>query len=297
MSKRVVSVSLGSSRRDHRAEIEVLGERIVLERIGTDGSFERAIDLIRELDGEVDAIGLGGIDLYLIAAGRRYVIRDALRLARAAKKTPVVDGSGLKATLERRAIFELDKALGFAGKKVLIPSAVDRFGMAEAFYQVGANPLYGDIIFALGLPVALRSPRQLAILARLFLPIFTKLPFQWLYPTGKKQEERKVDWRARYFRWADVIAGDFLYIKRHLPDGMEGKIVVANTTTPEDLEFLRQRGVARLATTTPRLGGRSFGTNVMEAFMVALAGKHPLSEAEYDEWIDRLGLHPEWVDL
>jgi len=55
--------------------------------------------------------------------------------------------------------------------------------------------------------------------------------------------------------------------------------------------------VARLATTTPRLGGRSFGTNVMEAFMVALAGKHPLSEAEYDEWIDRLGLHPEWVDL
>jgi len=297
VSKRVVSVSLGSSRRDHRAEIEVLGERIVLERIGTDGSFERAIDLIRELDGEVDAIGLGGIDLYLIAAGRRYVIRDALRLARAAKKTPVVDGSGLKATLERRAIFELDKALGFAGKKVLIPSAVDRFGMAEAFYQVGANPLYGDIIFALGLPVALRSPRQLAILARLFLPIFTKLPFQWLYPTGKKQEERKVDWRARYFRWADVIAGDFLYIKRHLPDGMEGKIVVANTTTPEDLEFLRQRGVARLATTTPRLGGRSFGTNVMEAFMVALAGKHPLSEAEYDEWIDRLGLHPEWVDL
>ncbi len=297
MSKRVVSVSLGSSRRDHRAEVEVLGERIVLERIGTDGSFERAIALIRELDGEVDAIGLGGIDLYLIAAGRRYVIRDALRLARAAKKTPVVDGSGLKATLERRAIFELDKELGFAGKKVLIPSAVDRFGMAEAFYQVGAKPLYGDIIFALGLPVALRSPRQLAILARLFLPIFTKLPFEWLYPTGKKQEERKVDWRARYFRWADVIAGDFLYIKRHLPDGMEGKIVVANTTTPEDLEFLRQRGVARLATTTPRLGGRSFGTNVMEAFMVALAGKHPLNEAEYDEWIDRLGLHPEWVDL
>ncbi len=297
MSKRVVSVSLGSSRRDHRAEVEVLGERIVLERIGTDGSFERAIALIRELDGEVDAIGLGGIDLYLIAAGRRYVIRDALRLARAAKKTPVVDGSGLKATLERRAIFELDKELGFAGKKVLIPSAVDRFGMAEAFYQVGARPLYGDIIFALGLPVGLTSPRQLAILARLFLPIFTKLPFEWLYPTGKKQEERKVDWRARYFHWADVIAGDFLYIKRHLPDGMEGKIVVANTTTPEDLEFLRQRGVARLATTTPRLGGRSFGTNVMEAFMVALAGKHPLNEAEYDEWIDRLGLHPEWVDL
>ncbi len=295
--KRVVSVSLGSSKRDHRAEVEVLGQRFVLERIGTDGDFAKAIAKIQELDGQVDAIGLGGIDLYLIAAGRRYVIRDALKLARAAKKTPVVDGSGLKATLERRAVHALDERIGFKGKRVLIPSAVDRFGMAEAFHQVGARTLYGDIIFALGLPVPLSNPTQLAVLARVFLPLFTKLPFAWLYPTGKKQEEQKLDWRTRYFEWAEVIAGDFLYIRRHLPPRAEGKIVVANTTTPEDLEFLRSRGVRILATTTPRLSGRSFGTNVMEAMIVALAGKHPLSEEEYAEWVDRLGLAPEVTEL
>ena len=52
-----------------------------------------------------------------------------------------------------------------------------------------------------------------------------------------------------------------------------------------------------LATTTPRLSGRSFGTNVMEAMIVALAGKHPLSEEEYAEWVDRLGLAPEVTEL
>ncbi len=297
MPKRVVSVSLGSSKRDHKAEVEVLGERFVLERIGTDGDFQKAIAKIAELDGRVDAIGLGGIDLYLIAAGRKYVIRDAKKLARAAQRTPVVDGSGLKATLERRAVFELDRKLGFRGKKVLIPSAVDRFGMAEAFHQVGAKTLYGDIVFALGLPIALTTPTQLAVLARLLLPLFTQLPFTWLYPTGKKQEEQKLDWRTRYFDWAEVIAGDFLYIRRHLPEDARGKIVVANTTTEEDLAFLRARGVRLLATTTPRLSGRSFGTNVMEAMIVALAGKHPLGVEEYEHWIERLGLAPEVVEL
>jgi len=297
MSKRVVSVSLGSKKRDHRVEVEVLGEKIELSRIGTDGDFERARELIRELDGKVDAIGLGGIDLYLIAAGRRYVIRDAARLAAEAKKTPVVDGSGLKATLERRAVFELDKRYGFKGKKVLIPSAVDRFGMAEAFYQVGAKTMYGDLAFALGVPIILTRPSQLALLARIFLPIFTKLPFTWLYPTGKKQEEEKIDWRSRYFEAADVIAGDFLYIRRHLPPLKGEKLVLTNTTTERDLELLRRRGVKTLATTTPRIGGRSFGTNVMEAMIVALAGKYPLEEADYAEWIERLGLRPEVIEL
>src|SRR5690606_16160319 len=63
--KRVVSVSIGSSERDHVAEVELLGQRVRVERIGTDGDVERAIRLIAELDGQVDAFGMGGIDLYV----------------------------------------------------------------------------------------------------------------------------------------------------------------------------------------------------------------------------------------
>ncbi|MFN4070173.1 MAG: quinate 5-dehydrogenase [Thermus caldifontis] len=296
MAKRVVSVSLGSSRRDSVAEVELLGEKVLLERRGTDGDFQKALCLIAQLDGEVDAIGLGGIDLYLWAGGRRYAIRDAQRLKDAARKTPVVDGSGLKHTLERRAVAQLARLINWKDSKVLLPSAVDRFGLAEALHEAGAKVLYGDFIFALGLPIPLYSLSFLQKLAFLLLPLLTQLPFQLLYPTGEKQEKRVVDWRSRYYLWADLVAGDWHYIKRHMPDAMRGKTVLTNTTTEEDVAFLRERGVRRLITTTPRLNGRSFGTNVMEALLVALAGRE-LGEEEYLRYIDLLGLAPQVLDL
>jgi len=296
VAKRVVSVSLGSSRRDSVAEVELLGERVVLERRGTDGDLERAVALIRELDGQVDAIGLGGIDLYLVAGGRRYVIKDAKRLKEAARKTPVVDGSGLKHTLERRAVGELAPLIDWKNTKVLLPSAVDRFGLAEALWEAGAKVLYGDFIFALGLPIPLYRLSLLQKLAYLLLPVLTQLPFRLLYPTGEAQEKQVLDWRTRYYAWADLVAGDWHYIRRYMPEDMRGKTVLTNTTTEEDLAFLRARGVRRLITTTPRLKGQSFGTNVMEALLVALAGRE-LAEADYLRYIDLLGLKPQVLDL
>jgi len=276
VAKRVVSVSLGASRRDSVVQVELLGEEVVLERRGTDGDFQKALRLIAELDGKVDAIGLGGIDLYLWAGGRRYTIRDAKRLKEAARKTPVVDGSGLKHTLERRAVAQLAGLIDWKSTKVLLPSAVDRFGLAEALHEAGAKVLYGDFIFALGLPIPLYSLSFLQKLAFVLLPVLTQLPFQLLYPTGEKQEKRAVDWRSRYYTWADLV--------------------LTNTTTEEDVAFLRERGVRRLITTTPRLNGRSFGTNVMEALLVALAGRE-LGEEEYLRYIDLLGLRPQVLDL
>jgi hypothetical protein len=102
-----VSVSLGSARRDKVVHAEFLGVPFVIERRGTNGDLQAAAELIASLDGQVAAIGLGGIDLYLVAGERRYVVRDALRLARQAPRTPVVDGSGLKNTLERETIRRL----------------------------------------------------------------------------------------------------------------------------------------------------------------------------------------------
>ena len=73
--KRVVSVSLGSSARDHSAKVNLLGEDFEISRVGTDGKLDEAIAKVRELDGKVDAIGLGGICLLytsgLIQAPRR----------------------------------------------------------------------------------------------------------------------------------------------------------------------------------------------------------------------------------
>jgi hypothetical protein len=290
--KRAVSVSIGSSKRDLEVEIELLDQKLRIERRGTDGDLKRARRLINELDGQVDAIGLGGLDLFFMAGGRRYYLRDGERLAREASRTPVVCGAGLKDSLERMAVEKLDERFRWAGKKVLMVSAVDRFGMAEALAQHGAEVRYGDLIFALGLPVPLNSIRQLDFIARLLLPLFTKLPISWLYPTGKAQESVKADGRSRHFDWADVIAGDFHFIRRYAPERLDGKIILTNTTTQGDVDDMRRRGVSQLITTTPRYGGRSLPTNLLEAALVAAAGRFPLSSDEYRELIEQAKLEP-----
>ncbi len=49
--KRAVSVSIGSSKRDKAVEVNLLGEKISIERIGTDGDMEAAALKYQELDG------------------------------------------------------------------------------------------------------------------------------------------------------------------------------------------------------------------------------------------------------
>ncbi len=295
--KRIVSVSLGSSKRDHRVETEFFGEPVSIERIGTDGDFNRVIEIIKDLDGKIDAFGMGGIDLYLFAGKKRYTIRDAVRIAKTPKQTPIVDGSGLKNTLERRVVqfLESNIKLELKGKKVLMVSGVDRFGMAEAFDAVGCRLTFGDFIFALGIPIPINSLAGLRNVAHALLPIVTRLPYTFLYPTGSKQDQiTPKDKYTGYYEAADIIAGDFLFIKKYLPAKLTGKIVVTNTVTPTDVEELRQRGVSMLVTSTPEFSGRSFGTNVMEALLVAFSGKKPaeLQTGDYLNLLDQLSIKP-----
>lgn len=292
--KRIVSVSIGSSERDHVAELELQGQKVRVERIGTDGDVNKAIELIQELDGHVDAFGMGGIDLYVWAGNRRYELRDARRIARAASRTPIVDGSGLKNSVERRIVSVLETELDFNWKnrKVLLVSAVDRFGMAEALDKTGCELVIGDLMFVLGLPIVLRSLDKFTKVAQTIAPLVVQLPISVLYPTGSKQTETNPKY-AKHYVWADTIAGDFHFIRRYMPEDLTGKTIITQTITARDVEELRRRGVALLITTTPELQGRSFATNVIEAMLIALSGqRRELAAEEYLRLIDELGLRP-----
>ena len=293
--KRVVSVSIGDSKRDHYVETEIMGEKFIIERIGTDGSIQKAIELIEKMDGKVDAIGMGGISLYLWA-GRPYTIRAALPIKRAAKITPVVDGVGLKNTLERRIIAYLhnNDIVNFTKKKVLVTSGLDRFGMAESLDHHGADIILGDLIFAIGVNVPINSLKGLYRIAAVAAPIACMLPFHMIYPTGDKQNKNNGSKFAKYYNNAEIIAGDFHYVKKFMPADMRNKIIITNTVTAEDVDQLRDSGLELLVTTTPEFNGRSFGTNVMEGVVISLlkmSGKGN-TPAEYDEILDKLDLKP-----
>lgn len=297
--KRAISISIGSSKRDKVVEVELLGEKVSIERRGTDGDMEKAAQLYRELDGKVDAFGVGGADLGVMVDEKWYPLYSVNPMVRYIQKTPVVDGTGLKNTLENRIAPFIDAQIGdyVKEKKAFVTLGVDRWGMSKSFLDAGYECIFGDMMFGLGLPVTVRSEQSLKTLAKFLMPIAGRLPFKWVYPTGEAQEERIPKWE-KYYQWGTVIAGDCHYVKRHMPDNLTGKVIATNTTTPADVQLFREAGVKYLVTTTPVLEGRSFGTNMMEAALIAISGKgRKLTYAELNALLDQLGFEPQLQEL
>jgi hypothetical protein len=304
--KRAVSISIGSSKRNKCVEIELLGEKVQLERIGTDGDMEKAAQMYRDLDGKVDAFGVGGAVLGLMVERRWYSLPNVQSLVRYVSKTPMVDGTGLKMTLEAMAAQVVDECVPLRpeDRRAFLISGVDRYGLTRCFIDAGYKGVIGDFMFALGLPIPMHTLKSLHQVARILIPIVGRLPFEWLYPTGEAQEKRTPKFK-QYFDWAKVVAGDCHYITHCMPDEMDGKIVVTNTTTTEDRELFRSAGVKYLMTTTPMLDGRSFGTNMIEAGLVAAMGrKDPVNYAVPGDYfgqikaaLDTLKLKPQLQEL
>lgn len=298
--KKILSISVGSSSRDHTTKPVFLGQECEISRKGTDGDFEKAVQLYRDQDGKVDAFGVGGVEFFLRVADKRYYFRDARRVRNAIKISKVGDGNGVKGLLEKRAFQALENHLNekegrtLKGMKALQTTAVDRYGMAEAMVDAGLNVTFGDFMFALGLPISVKTLAGVRLVAAILLPVVTQLPFQWLYAIGSEQDNPPQPKWQKYYQESEVLAGDFIQIRQFMPDDLTGKIVVTNTTTARNVEELKKRNLHLLVTVTPRLEGRSFGTNVMEATLLALMNKpqSEVIEADFLDLIDRIPLEP-----
>ena len=228
-----------------------------------------------------------------------YPLHSVKPMVRFIHKTPVVDGTGLKSTLEHGAAAFLEQAAGaqVQPKRALFTAGSDRWGMSVGFLEQGYDCVFGDLMFALDVPIPLRSAQAVKRMAAVLMPLVSRLPFSMIYPTGDKQEAF-VPKHERWYKWATVLAGDCHFIKRHMPLQLPGRTVVTNTTTAADVQLFRERGIRYLVTTTPVLEGRSFGTNMMEAALVAVAGKgRKLTTPELVDMIARLDFKPQLQQL
>ena len=221
------------------------------------------------------------------------------RIKKVVKTSKIGDGNGVKGLLVKRALTALETHLNAEGRtlkgmKALKTNAVDRYVMAEALTNFGCETIFGDFMFSLGLPFPIRRLSTVRLVAAVLLPVITKMPFKWFYPLGSAQDNDPTPKWTKYYREADLLAGDFVSIRAHMPDDLSGKIILTNTTTAKNVEELRKRNLHILVTSTPRFDGRSFGTNVMEATLLALMDK-PQSEvlpADFQDLIERIPLEP-----
>src|ERR1041384_8673365 len=177
--KRAVSISIGSSKRNKAVEVNLLGEPVSIERIGTDGDMEAAAMKYKDLDGKVDAFGVGGADLGALVDGKWYPFYSVKPMVRFVEKTPLVDGGGLKNTLENKAPAFLDKKIGeyinSRGRKVLVTVGVDRWGLSKSFDAAGYETVFGDLMFGLDIPIAIYKLSSLKTLAGLLMPVAGRL--------------------------------------------------------------------------------------------------------------------------
>jgi hypothetical protein len=294
-TKKAVSVSLGSYKRDKAVDITLLGKQVRLERIGTNGDEKEATRLFTTLDGKVDALGVGGIALHINLPWKSYPLRAGVKLVKEVKITPYTDGTGIQTMLESRVMqYVLSKLKEqIPVKKAFLVEGLSRYGMINSFLDTGFDCVFGDLMFALGIPLAIRTRKGVNLAAKLLLPFVAQMPISMLYSTGESQDV-VVPKYIKYYHEASVIAGDWLYIKKHMPEDMEGKIIVTNTTTEEDVEFMRSRGIAYLVTTTPGFAGRSFGTNAFEAALTAAAGLgRTLTFSEISSIIEKENIKPQ----
>ena len=142
---------------------QFMGHDLRLRRVGCGGDAERARALLAENDGRYDAIALEGLPTQLELGDAHLPHVVGATLPAAAQQTPVVDGSGIRAGLERWGVILADRAQpgSFAQKRVLMVPGLNHGGLAGALGRRASDLRYADPFIYFALPsVPLVGSRQ-----------------------------------------------------------------------------------------------------------------------------------------
>jgi predicted amino acid dehydrogenase len=298
VTREIVSVSLGPSGHDFEFTTQLLDQEFHVRRLGTDGDVQRARELVAQFDGQVDAIGLGGMNVYFKVGGRTFAHRQIQRVASAAQTTPVVDGTHLRNTLER---WSLNQAIQqqrdiFSHKRIFILSGVECYAIAQVLSRYTERITFGDPIFHLNLPFALRSFTQLDGYARWVLPQLCKAAYGRLYPLGPGDEGHKPR-GVKFFEQADIVVGDVAYLRHYAPENLQRKTIVTNSLSAAGLDVLRERGVESVISLTPSFSDDHpfVDINVIEAIFTIVLDRPQakLSDDDYLDLVSRCELTPQ----
>ena len=268
--------------------VRLLGQEIEVLRVGCGGDPEIARQLIGDYDGRVSAIALEGLPARLELGDQVRLHNEGGKLPDTARQTPVVDGRGIRAGLERWGVILADRAEPgiFSQKRLLMTPGLNHKGLAQALSRHSSAIRYSDPVLYFALPhfPGVGSELTLDQAAGPTLDQLKEAPFRRITPQpGNPGTSRNPD----PFLWADVIAGDIGAIRRYAPQTLKRKTIVVEWATAEDLEDLSRRGAAIAVTIMPSLqekGGLGrWSAATIEAALVALRSdpQAPLTEDTY----------------
>lgn len=295
--KKVVSISLGPRNLDYEFEAKLWGESFLVRRVGTDGDTAAARRLVREHDGQVDCIALGGMAISFTVGRKVWRHKDTWKIATAARTTPVVGGRALKKIVDRWAIREIARKNPdlFAGRSALFLSGIANWDIVQVMAEQTDSMVFGDPVLHYGAPFVLRGVDQLSRYSRVAMPFLTRRPYVSFFPRGKAATGIQTRELTRYFSQADVIVGDLRPLLHYSPRDLAHKVIVTDTIGPETLDFFRERDVETLCTTTPQVfGDKRADLQILHACCIAHLDKDPrtIDEGDYLKLLRQVEARP-----
>ena len=291
--KKVVTVTLGSSKQDFSFETDFLGHHFSVQRLGADDDTGKAWELMRRNQATADAIGLGEIGDHFQVGLSTVVNTETKRLLNVVTRVPVTTGATLRRLLQVRAVRHVQKELGnyFNNNLVLFLSGMRNYEMAVALSDYTPNLSFADALFQTGAPAMLSSLEQLELFAKGSGMIPTR-PRAMLesYLSGFKSMMV-----SSAVAKSHVIVGTFAELKAvGNAANLGGKTLITSAVDDERLAFFTKCKVNLVIDVSPKLFDHVVGVNTIEAMVLAALGKKAdeVSDDEYTEILDELHVKP-----
>ncbi len=292
--KKVVTVSLGSSKQDFKFETEFLGQRFQVKRLGADNDTTKAWELMRRHQTQADAIGLGEIGDHWNVGQSTVTNKVTQRLLNVVTRVPATTGARLRRLLQVRAVRHVQHALGnyFNNNIALFFSGARNWDMAQALSDYTPNLNFADALVQTGAPKMLTSLQQLELYAKghdIALSGKRGEILEGLLPGFKSNR------LAAAVAKAHLIVGTYAEIKAvGTPANLEGKTIITSAVDDDRMAFFRQCKVNLVIDVSPQLFERVVGVNVIEAMILAALGKpeEDVSDDDFNEILDELAIKP-----
>lgn len=292
--KKVVTVTLGSSKQDFEFKTEFLGQSFSVRRMGADQDTGKAWELMRRQQATADAIGLGEIPDHYQVGLRTVINKETQRLLNVVTRVPVTTGATLRRMLQVRAVRYVQKELGhyFNNNLVLFLSGMRNYDMAVAMSDYTKNLSFADALFQTGAPTMLTSLDQLELYAKGSKYMLQGKSGQILESAMAGFKNKMV---ADVVAKSHVIVGTFAELKAvSNATNLEGKTIITSAVDDQRLAFFTKCKVNLVIDVSPKLFPEVVGINTIEAMILATLEKpqEEVSDDDFDEILNELDIKP-----
>jgi len=292
--KKVVTVTLGSSKQDFEFKTEFLGQSFSVRRMGADNDTGKAWELMRRQQASADAIGLGEIGDHYQVGLRTVVNKETQRLLNVVTRIPATTGATLRRLLQVRAVRHVQKELGnyFNNNLILFLSGMRNYDMAVALSDYSKNLSFADALFQTGAPAMLTSLEQLELYAKGSEWMLSGRPGEMLEASMSGFKGKRI---ASVVAKSHVIVGTFAEIKAvGNASNLEGKTLITSAVDDERMAFFTKCKVNLVVDVSPKLFDKVVGVNTIEAMILAALEKDldEVSDDDFDEILNELNITP-----